>query len=89
MFTGVKNVIDHYKDYIKEHPNSLISKYLARMEDVLPSIDPSDSKNRLSNDQFIAIAAILIIINYMLYYTSGLDYTSGLEATQEWATKAP
>jgi len=82
LFTGLKNVIDHYKDYIKEHPNSLISKYLDKMADLLPSIDPSNSKNRLSNDQFIAIAAILMIINYMLCYTSGLD------ATQEWATKA-
>ena len=83
LFTGLKNVIDHYKDYIKEHPNPLISKYLAKMADLLPSIDPSNSKNRLSKDQFIAIAAILMIINYMLCYTSGL------EATQEWATQAP
>jgi hypothetical protein len=80
LFTGLKNVIDHYKDYIKEHPNPLISKYLDKMADLLPSIDPSNSKNRLSKDQFIAIAAILMIINYMLCYTSGL------EATQEWAT---
>jgi hypothetical protein len=72
LFSELKNVIDHYKDYIKEHPNPLISKYLAKMADVLPSIDPSDSKNKLSKDQFIAIAAILMIINYMLCYTNNL-----------------
>ena len=80
LFTGIKNVIEYYKDYIKEKPNQLISKYLDKMEEILPSIDPSDSKNQLSKHEFIAIAAILMIINYMLCYTSGL------EATQEWAT---
>ena len=82
LFTGVKNVIDHYKNYIKEYPNPLISKYLDKMEEILSNINPSDSKNNLSKHHFIAIAAILMIINYMLCYTSGLD------ATQEWATKA-
>ena len=80
LFTGIKNVIDHYKDYIKEHPYPLISKYLDKMDEILPSINPSDSKNRLSRDQFIAIAAILMIINYMLCYTSGLETTQGWEA---------
>jgi len=79
LFTELKNVIDHYKDYIKEYPNTLISKYLDKMDEILHSINPSDSKNKLSKHQFIAIAAILMIINYMLCYTSGLG------ATQEWA----
>lgn len=72
LFTGIKNVIEYYNDYIKENPNPLISKYLDKMADLLPSIDPSDSKNKLSKHQFIAIVAILMIINYMLCYTNNL-----------------
>ena len=77
LFTGIKNVIEYYKDYIKENPNQLISKYLDKMEEILPSIDPSDSKNQLSTHQFIAIIAILMIINYMLCYTNNLTLWAG------------
>ena len=77
LFTGIKNVIEYYKEYIKENPNPLISKYLDNMEEVLPNIDPSDPKNKLSKHQFIAIVAILMIINYMLCYTNNLTLWAG------------
>jgi hypothetical protein len=78
LFTGIKNVIEYYKEYIKEKPNPLISKYLDKMEEVLPNIDPSDPKNKLSKSQFIAIVAILMIINYMLCYTNNLTLWAGV-----------
>lgn len=72
LFTGIKNVIEHYKDYIKENPNPLISKYLDKMEKILPNINPNDRKNNFSKYQFVSIVGLLMNINYMLCYTSSL-----------------
>lgn len=72
LFTGIKNVIEHYKDYIKKNPNPLISKYLDKMEKILPNINPNDRKNNFSKYQFVSIVGLLMNINYMLCYTSSL-----------------